>query len=139
LFHRGKLGVALVDNQVQGCVADTLIGYVHNRLPAKLALVIPELNLVVRQLAILGLKLVLPEFGRVETDVLLPAVKVINPVVEVCKFQHPSPLSPSNSRVSRVQTLPSPPNGPMVQSLNDSITQCSCSFEVRLALLQKGL
>ena len=82
LLDGRKLRVPLIDDQIERRVADALVGNVHDRLPAQLALVVTKLDFVVGQLAVLRLELVVAELRRVEANVFLPSVEIISPVVE---------------------------------------------------------
>src|SRR3989454_12842237 len=44
LLHRRELGIALVDDEVEQCVADALVGDVHHGGPLALTFVVPELR-----------------------------------------------------------------------------------------------
>ena len=87
LLHGREFGVSLIDDQILRRVADALVGDVHYGLPAQLPMVVAKLDFGT-DLAVFGLEAVFLELRRVETNVLLPAVKVINPVVEIGNPQH---------------------------------------------------
>src|SRR5207245_1268137 len=74
------------DRLVEGA-EQALVGDVHYGLPAQLPMVVAKLDFGT-DLAVFGLEAVFLELRRVETNVLLPAVKVINPVVEIGNPQH---------------------------------------------------
>lgn len=116
LLHRGELGVALEDDQVQQGVPDALVGNVHQRRPLRLPLVMAELDGLRFRLAELGLETNLPErrprhLLLRDADRVLPVVEVVDPVVEVVDFPHVAP-HPRVVAVLNPQSAPPPSRSP---------------------------
>src|SRR5438445_787141 len=86
LLHGGELGVALVDDQVEQRVADTLIRDVHHAGPLALAPVVTELDVRHLRVPELGVELEVAELTLGQADRVLPVAEVIDPVVEVVQL-----------------------------------------------------
>src|SRR3989441_1508992 len=86
LLHGCELGVALVDDQVEQRVADTLIRDVHHAGPLALAPVVPELDVRHLRVPELGLELKVTELTLGQADRVLPVAEVVDPVVEVVQL-----------------------------------------------------
>jgi hypothetical protein len=65
-----------------------LIGDVHDRRPFPLALVVAEFDLRHLELAELHIELVVLELGHLETDVVLPELEQVDPVIKVANLRH---------------------------------------------------
>jgi len=83
---------------------------VHHCFPAQLALIVPKLNFIVGQFAVLGFKLVLLELWRIQANVFLPAAKIINPIIEIGNSEPVDP--PSRAEAFR---LPRPTSSAAIQ------------------------
>src|SRR5205823_12242964 len=88
LLDRRKLRVALVRDQMEQGVADALIRDLQHRFPFRAARVIPEFDNIGRHRAKLHFKLVVVKSRRVETDIFLPLVEIVGPVIERCYLHH---------------------------------------------------
>src|SRR5437879_595822 len=86
LLHGGELGVALVHDQVEQRVADTLIRDVHHAGPLALAPVVTELDVRHLRVPELGVELEVAELTLGQADRVLPVAEVIDPVVEVVQL-----------------------------------------------------
>ena len=88
LFHRGELGIALIDDQVHQSITDALIGNVHERWPLALTSVMSELDGRLLGVAKLDVEVEITEFLPVEADAVLPKEEVVSPVVPIMQFAH---------------------------------------------------
>src|SRR6266568_898823 len=107
LLDRSKLGIALINDQVQQGVADALVRDVHHRRPLALAPVVPELD--VRHLLVpeLRLELEVADLALGQADRVLPVAEVVDPFVEVVQLADHLALllgtaAPMRSRASGV-------------------------------------
>ena len=107
LLHRGELGVALVDDEIEEGVADPLVGNMHDRRPLALAPVMAELDVGDLLFPELRLELEAAEIILLQPDRVLPVAEVVDPVVEVMQLAHHQRLLvlrdfPMRSRASGV-------------------------------------
>src|SRR3990172_5993848 len=71
-------------------ITDTLVGNLHQRFPLAGPRIIAKLDLLVFEVAELRLNLVVSEKCSVVSDVLLPPVEEVHPVVKRCELRHRS-------------------------------------------------